>query len=322
MTQAPFSKTTRRTLFWLTLLLSSPSWAAGSKLNVVASFSILADMAREVGGPDVQITSLVGADGDAHVFEPTPQHARILQQAAVVVSNGLGFEGWMQRLKKSSGFKGIEVVASQGVEVRNFEPSGHDQGDKGSQAPSHSHANPNAHSKQQDPHAWQSAANAVIYARNMADGFATADPANAAAYRTRALAYADRLKSLDTTIRQAFAALPPERRVLVTTHDAFGYFAQAYGLRILPARGISTESEPSASDIARLIDQVRKQRIRAVFIENISDPRLIEQLARETGAVVGGRLYSDALSASDGPASTYFRLMEVNTQTLLKALQP
>jgi zinc/manganese transport system substrate-binding protein len=314
MTLTPFLKNTRRTLLLMALVVSLPSWAADPKLSVVTSFSILADIAREVGGPDVEVTSLVGPDGDAHVFEPTPQHARTLQRAVVLVSNGLGFEGWMTRLKSSAGFKGLEVVASQGIKVRTFDSSEHAHASQEKAGHSHRHSD-------RDPHAWQNVANAVIYANNMAKGFAQKDPANAPGYRSRASAYVKRLTALDQKIRTQFAALPAEHRVLVTTHDAFGYFADAYGLRILPARGFSTEAEPSASDIARLVDQVREQRIPAVFLENISNSKLIEQLARETGATVGGKLYSDALSPPDGPAADYLRLMEANTATLLKALE-
>ncbi|MCW5259607.1 metal ABC transporter substrate-binding protein [Verminephrobacter eiseniae] len=312
MIPRPFLKNSRRALLLMALAVSSPGWAAEPGLNVVASFSILADIARAVGGPDVSVTALVGPDGDAHMFEPTPQHARTLQRASVLVSNGLGFEGWMVRLKKSAGFKGLELIASEGVKVRTFDASAqaHDSGGKGDR---HHHA-------PRDPHAWQNVANAVIYANNIAKGFAKKDPAHAAAYRARAAAYSERLLALDAQIRRTFAALPPERRVLVTTHDAFGYYAQAYGLRIVPARGFSTQAEPSASDIARLVDQVRAQRIPAMFIENISDPRLVEQLARETGATVGGKLYSDALSPPDGPAATYLLLMQGNTATLASAL--
>ncbi len=288
-------------------LQASVARAAEPALKVVASFSLLADFAREVGGPNVQVRALVGPEGDAHVFEPTPKDARVVQDARVLIANGVGFEAWLGRLKKSSNFKGKEVIASNGVKLRTL-------------AGGTSTHTGHAHGATQDPHAWQSAANAVIYVNNIAEAFAEVDPVNASAYRSRAAAYVKRLSALDNDIRQTFASLAPDRRVFVTTHDAFGYYAQAYGLRILPAQGLSTESEPSAAGMARLVDQIREQRIPAVFIENISNPKLMEQLARETGAVVGGKLYSDALSPPGGPAPTYFQLMQINTRTIADAL--
>ncbi|MFT3778396.1 MAG: metal ABC transporter substrate-binding protein [Ottowia sp.] len=290
------------------LAAALPAWAAAPRLQVVASFSILADMVRQIGGDAVEVASLVGPDGDAHVFEPTPQHARALQQARVLVVNGLGFEGWMPRLKKSAGFKGLEVVASRGVKPRHFAHAAHEHG-------RHRH-----HGDEHDPHAWQNVKNAVVYAGNIADGLAQADPARAAHYRARGADYAARLSALDARIRQTLAALPAGRRSVVTTHDAFGYYADAYGLRFVPARGLSTESEPSARELAALIEQVRRERIPAIFVENIADPRLLEQLARETGAVIGGQLYSDALSPPGGPAATYAEMMEANTAALAQAL--
>ncbi|MGJ7530665.1 metal ABC transporter substrate-binding protein [Variovorax sp. GB1P17] len=308
----------RRLLLSAALALTwapSVAWADTGKLKVVASFSILADLVREVGGDAIEVVSLVGPDGDAHVFEPTPQDARRLLQARVLVTNGLGFEGWMPRLKTSSGFKGLEIVASLDVKPRTF--AAHVHGEEKKHAGGHSHGH--VHSER-DPHAWQNAAHVVTYVQNIANGLAQADPPRAADYRSRAATYTARLKALDARTRQMLAVLPPDRRSVVTTHDAFGYYGEAYGLRFLPARGFSTEAEPSARDIAALIDQIRKEHIPAIFIENITDPRLMEQLARETGAFVGGKLYSDALSPPGGPAASYLQLMEANTAALLKAL--
>ena len=301
------------------------SRAEADKVHVVTSFSILADLVRAIGGEAVDVVSLVGPDGDAHVFEPTPQDARTLQRARVLVTNGLGFESWMARLKQSAGFKGQEVVATQGVEPRRLtahahgdakEPA-HRDGKRSRSESGHGHGHDHG---DRDPHAWQNPLNVVIYAQNIADGLAKADPPRAAGYRERATAYAADLKALDARIRETLAALPPDRRSVVTTHDAFGYYADTYGLRFVPARGPSTEAEPSARDIAALIDQIRKEKIPAVFIENIADPRLMEQLTRETDAVIGGRLYSDALSRPGGPAASYVQLMETNTAELFKAL--
>lgn len=321
----------RRALLGLALTSALPVgsvWAAGQPLPVVASFSILQDLTRQVGADLVSVSALVGPDGDAHVFEPTPQQARQLQQAKVLVANGLDFESWMPRLKKAAGFKGQEIVASQGIAVRALpKGQGHDHGhDHGADKAGHDHDHDHDHGHghnhgPNDPHAWQDVKNAIIYVRNIAKGLATADPANAAQYDKQATQYIARLTALDASLRQRFAAVPAARRTVVSTHDAFGYFAQAYGLRFVPVRGLSTESEPSARDMAALVKQVREERIGAIFLENISDPRLLEQLSRETGAAIGGRLYSDALSPAGGPAATYIDMVETNATTLLKALQ-
>ncbi|GAB2810150.1 metal ABC transporter substrate-binding protein [Comamonas piscis] len=321
----------RRALLGLALSSALPVstvWAAGQPLPVVASFSILQDLTRQVGGDLVSVSALVGPDGDAHVFEPTPQQARQLQQAQLLVANGLDFESWLPRLKKAAGFKGQEIVASQGIAVRALpKGQGHDHGhDHGAGKAGHDHDHDHDHGHNHnhgpnDPHAWQDVKNAIVYVRNIAKGLATANPANAAQYDQQATQYIARLTALDTSLRQRFAAVPAARRTVVSTHDAFGYFAQAYGLRFVPVRGLSTESEPSARDMAALVKQVREERIGAIFVENISDPRLLEQLARETGAAIGGRLYSDALSPTGGPAATYIDMVETNASTLLKALQ-
>lgn len=301
----------RRSFLGVALALPVAAWAAEPRLKVVASFSILADLAKQVGGDAVDVVALVGPDADAHVFEPTPQDAMKLQQASVLVTNGLGFEGWMARLKSASGFKGLEIVASRGIKPRTFEP----HTSAGTQERGGHH-----HHHAEDPHAWQDVRHVVAYARNIANGFAKADPVNAAHYRAREATFVSRLDELDAYIRKTLGQLPSDRRTAVTNHDAFGYYAKAYGLRLVPARGLSTESEPSARDIARLIDQIRKERIQALFIENIADPRLMEQITRETGAVIGDKLYSDALSPSGGPAASYIDLMESNTAAFFKAL--
>lgn len=318
--------------------------AADAPLSVVASFSILADIAREVGGPDVKVDTLVGPDGDAHSYEPTPQDAKRLSTARVLVVNGLDFEAWLPRLTQSSGFKGQTIVASTGVTPRPFE-SGHDDDDHdhehdqgkdgghdhdhdkaGADAHGHKHAAGHAHGAHDhgsnDPHAWQDLRNGVRYAQNIAEGFAAADPARAAGYRARAAAYVDRLQALNARITSQFAAIPAAQRKVVTSHDAFGYFGQAYGIVFISPVGMSTDAEPSAADMARLIAQVKRDKIRAVFVENISSPRLVEQIARETGARTGGTLYSDALSKPGQPAATYLGMFEWNAKQLVNALQP
>lgn len=290
-------------LSWVLAALPTAGVAGpdASRLPVVASFTILADMVREVGGDAVTVAELIGADGDAHVYEPGPQDVVRLKQAKVLVSNGLGFEPWLPRLQQAAGFSGVSVEASTGVPLRRQRHLR-----RSVEVP--------------DPHAWQDVRNALAYVENIADGLVRADPANAAGYRARADDYTRRLRALDQRIRQALADLPVARRSVVVSHDAFGYYGAAYGLRFVPVHGFLSGPVPAARDIARLADRIRSERIPALFVENIADPRLMAQLARETGAVMGGRLFSDALSGADGPASSYIRMMEANTARLATAL--
>lgn len=294
---------------------------AAEPLPVVASFSILGDIVQEVGGADVKVSTLVGLDGDAHEYEPTPADAKKLAAAKVLFVNGLDFEAWLPRLVKASGFAGPTVVASQGVTPRKFAGHGDEHDDKDHDH-GHAHDHGGHHHHDADPHAWQNLANGVIYARNVADGLAAADPAHADAYRKRADAYIARVQAADAAVRKTFAAIPAERRKVVTSHDAFGYFGDAYGVSFIAAMGISTEAEPSAGDVARIIEQVKRDKVPAVFIENISSPRLVRQIARETGAKVGGTLYSDALSKPGQPGATYLEMFEWNVRQLAAALQP
>lgn len=264
-------------------------------LRVVASFSILADMAREIGGSAVEVAALVGPDSDAHVFQPSPADARRLANAELVVVNGLGFEGWMDRLVRSSGYRGPVLVASEGVPVRRM-------------------------GREPDPHAWQDLANAQRYAANLRDAMARARPASAAEIGQRCASYIERLQALDREVRARFDAVPRQRRRAISSHDAFGYFGAAYGIEFLAPQGMNTDSEASAASVARLIDQIRREDVRAVFVENISDPRLVQRIAREGGGIVGGRLYSDALSAPGTEADTYLKLFAHNATTIASAL--
>ncbi|ALN73018.1 metal ABC transporter substrate-binding protein [Aureimonas sp. AU20] len=308
-------------------LAYSPAFA--EPLKVVASFSILGDMVKRIGGDDVAVTTLVGPNGDAHVFEPTPRDAKALGEAKVLVENGLNFEGWMPRLVKTSDFSGEAVIASTGVKPRELTPEeqaleeaeeAHEHaGEKTAEA---AHENDHGHDHGSvDPHAWQSLTNGAIYARNITDGLAKADPAHASDYRKRGEAYIAEIKALDGKIRAEIDTVPEDQRLIVTSHDAFGYFGQAYHVRFLAPQGVSTEAEASAQDVAKIIDQIRAQKIRAVFVENISDTRLIDQISRETGAKVGGALFSDALSPAGGPASTYLDMFRNNADEIVKALK-
>jgi zinc/manganese transport system substrate-binding protein len=287
--------------------------AAAPPVHVVASFSILGDMAREVGGDRVAVRTLVGPDGDAHVYEPTPADAKAVLGADLVLVNGLGFEGWLPRLLEAAAYKGPVATASEGVKPRAMSEPEDGGDDHAEDADEHEHG-------ALDPHAWQDLGNGRAYVANIARALAAADPAGAASYRANAEAYDARLAALDREVREGVARLPEARRRIVTSHDAFGYFADAYGLEVLAPEGVSTESEASAADVAALIRQVRREAIPAVFVENVSDPRLLEQIVRETAARVGGSLYTDALSGPDGPAPSYEAMFRHNVRVLLAAL--
>jgi zinc/manganese transport system substrate-binding protein len=268
---------------------------AQEKINVVASFSILGDFVRNVGGYRVNVTTLVGPDSDVHVYTPAPADAKKIADAKLVIINGLGLEGWLPRLVQSSGGKAAIVTASNGIVPRKL----------GSDA---------------DPHAWQSVANAKIYVANIRDALQAADPAGAATTRANADAYLAKLDALDREVREAIARIPQARRKVISTHDAFGYFAAAYGITFIAPQGVSTESEASARDIAAIITQIRTAKIPAVFLENISDPRLMNRISAETGAKIGGTLVSDSLTSEKGEAPTYIELVRHNIKALTSAL--
>ncbi|MBV8837722.1 MAG: metal ABC transporter substrate-binding protein [Alphaproteobacteria bacterium] len=282
----------------LLIALATPALAQ-EKLKVVATFSILADLVKNVGGERVSVSALVGPNGDAHVYQPTPSDAKTLSEAKLVFANGLGFEGWMGRLVKASGTKAPTVVATKGVQPRRMEEGGRSE---------------------TDPHAWQSVANAKIYVANIRDGLVAADPAGKAIYEANASAYLAKLDALDGEVRDTVAKIPPDRRRIITTHDAFGYFAAAYGVAFIAPQGVSTEAEVSARDVARIITQIRKQKIPAVFLENVTDKRLLERIGAESGARIGGTLYSDALTDEKGEAPTYLDMMRHNVKQLASAL--
>lgn len=295
---------------------SVPAFAA-EPLKVVASFSILGDLVAEVGGNLVEVRTLVGPNGDAHVYAPTPADARDMAGAGLIVVNGLGFEGWLDRLIEASGYSGPVAVASTGVTpIRLGEETetGMPVEEEAHEADAdHDHGNI-------DPHAWQSVVNAEIYMKNIVAALCEADPDDCAEYRNNAAGYTAELKELDASIRAGFAPVPPEGRKVITTHDAFGYFAREYDIAFLAPQGGSTESEASAADVAKLISQIREEGVGAIFLENISDPRLIEQIANETGIQAGGELYSDALSEPDGLAATYAAMMRHNANLLQNAM--
>lgn len=282
--------------------------AQEAKLPVVASFSILGDMVQTIGGDRISLTTLVKPGMDAHVYAPTPADAKAVGEARLVVTNGLGFEPWMRRLMQASASKAQVAEAARSVKALK---------EKGGHGHSHGHAHAGT-----DPHAWQSVANAKLYAAGIRDALAAADPSGKDTYEANARRYVGELDGLEAEIVAAIARIPAERRKIITSHDAFAYFEHAYGLRFVAPRGASTAAEPSAQDVARIIRQIRQETIPTVFMENISDPRLIRQIAAESDAKMGGALFSDALSASDGPAPTYIRMMRHNIRVISEALTP
>jgi zinc/manganese transport system substrate-binding protein len=286
----------RGLLLLICLVAAANPLHAQARLNAVASFSILGDFVRHVGGDRVDVSTLVGTNGDVHVYTPAPQDAKTVAGARLLIINGLGLEGWLPRLLQSSGSKAPIVTVTRGIAPLKL----------GSDA---------------DPHAWQSVENARIYVANIRDALVAADPADGAAFRTNAEHYLAELDALDAEIRTAVAKIPPERRKVISTHNAFGYFAQSYGIAFIAPIGVSTESEPSARDIAAIIGQIRKEKIPAVFLENMTDDRLIGRIAAETGARIGGTLFSDALTDEKGEAPTYIAMVRHNIRALTSALE-
>ncbi|MBA4266762.1 MAG: ABC transporter substrate-binding protein [Comamonadaceae bacterium] len=298
---------------------SAQAQPAQAPVKAVASFSILGDLVRQVGGERVSLDVLVGPGSDAHVFQPTPAQARLVGQAQVVFSVGLGFEGWMGRLLKTASYKGQQVVVSQGIDP--LKEGAHEE-QKTGQKHGHKHEHKHGHSHgETDPHAWQSVDNAKVFVKNIADGLCKADAAGCDDYRRNASAYTAQLDALDAEIRAAWQPVPDAQRKVITSHDAFGYYARAYGVKFLAPQGVSTDSEASAKGVAQLVRQIKQEQIKALFVESISDPRLIEQIGRETGVKPAGELYSDSLSGPGGRADTYLQLMRHNTQALVMAVQ-
>lgn len=309
----------RALILGLAVALASqlPAKAAEPPLKVTASFTVLADMISQIGGDRVAVTALAGLGVDAHSFQPTPKDAQTVLGSDLVVINGLGFEGWWNRLIRASGYKGRVIEASAGIKPR--EMAGHDHGH------GHGHGKPAAGGKPattKDPHVWHSMALAQKQAQTISAALTAARPADAAYFASRTEAYVARLAALDAFARAEIGKLPADRRKAITSHDAFGYLAADYGLTFLSAVGVSTESEASAAGVAKLIRQIKAEKIPAIFVENISDPRLSQQIARDSGAKIGGTLYSDSLSAADGPASSLERMFRHNIETLVAALSP
>jgi zinc/manganese transport system substrate-binding protein len=309
----------RRSLLALpTLLLGGRAIAQAAPMPVVASFSILGDMTARIGGDRIALRVIAGPDVDSHGFQPRPSDVAALRDARVVVRNGLGFDGWMDRLVRSAGFRGPVATATDGISPRSMAAHAHNHSHGGAERRQAHSVGPRT---VPDPHAWQDLRRGQAYLRNIATALAAADPAGEAQYRANAEAFAARLATLDDWVRAQVSAVPEPRRVVVTSHDAFGYFGAAYGIRFLAPQGVSTESEPSAAEVARLIRQIRDQRITAVFMENMANPATLRRVATEASVTVGGRLYADALSGPTGPAPSYEAMFRHNVGLLVPAMR-
>ena len=274
--------------------------AVARPMTAVASFTVLADLVHQVGGDGVTVISLVPPNGDPHDYEPTPDDARKLKAADLVVTSGLGLETWLPRLAKAAGFAGQPLVASTGIAVRQMDEDG---------------------KTVTDPHAWNSIPNAEIYVKNIVAALAAADPDDAAGFKTRGDAYLAKLADLDRYARREIDTLPQANRKILTTHDALGYFGAAYGVTFISPLGLSTENEPSAAQVAQVIRQIKAEHVRAYFFENSNDPRLVKQIAKATGAKPGGELYVESLSPPDGPAATYLDMFKANVDALVAGMK-
>jgi zinc/manganese transport system substrate-binding protein len=276
--------------------------SAKPPLKIVTTFSILGDVVKQVVGKSAEVDVLVGPNADVHVYEPKPRDAQEVGAANLVVFNGLGLEGWLPRLVAASASKALRVVATDGLQpIRN--------------------RSTHAQDLKFDPHCWQDVSAVRQYVANIARGLKAVDAENASFYGQRASAYDARLVTLDTWIHQQIETIPPGRRKVVTGHEAFAYFGRAYGVEFHSPLGVSTEGEPSARDMAAIISMARKEKIKALFIGNLTNPALLEQIARDADVVAGPVLYSDALSMPDGPAPTYEAMMRYNTTTLVAGMQ-
>ena len=287
-------------LLVLSVLTMSGAWPALSRaaepLPVVASFSILGDLVKVVGGARVTVTTLVGPDQDAHTFEPKPIHAKTILEARLFVLNGLNFEPWAQKLANSAGYQGLTLIASQGIMARSM-PSG------------------------TDPHGWQDPANVALYLRNIEKSLATADPEGASNYQKNSDKFIQELITLDQFAKDQLAAIPIPKRLVITSHDAFGYFAARYQIKFLAPQGINADAEPSAKEVSQLIRQIKRDKIRAVFVENMHNPKLLAQISQDTGVTLGPKLYVDALSGPAEPGSTYLKMMRHNITHLVAGMR-
>jgi zinc/manganese transport system substrate-binding protein len=294
------------------------SSATDGRLRVVATFSIIGDLVRNVGGDAIDLTVLVGPDSDSHTYEPSPANSAALARAQVIIENGVGFESWLDELVTASGSQATRIVAADGVTLR--EAGEHTEEHDGEEHEGEAAHDPGAF----DPHIWHNVKNALQMVRNIQAGLTAADPEDAATYQANADVYLQTLAELDAYVVAQAATVPADRRRIITNHDALGYFCEAYGFTLVGdvLGALSTEaSEPSAQELARLVDRVRVEGASVIFIENVVSSDVANALSRETGVRIGGALYTDALSAAGGPADTYEHMIRANIDTIVAALK-
>ena len=282
-------------IFLCLLFLVNIASANESSIRVVTSFSILEDLVKELGGQYVNVVNLVDRNSDAHTYQPKPSDAVAIAKADLVIFNGLGFEGWIPRLIKNSGYKNKQIIASKGVDaIKN--------------------------GKETDPHAWQSFHNIRLYVQNISQMLIQLRPQYSEVLTKRQQKYLDSLNDLEINLKEQLVKIPVSKRIVVTSHDAFGYLGREFKIQFLAPLGLSLEVEASAEDVATIIDQIREQNVKALFVENINNPRLLELISAETNVAIGGRLYSYALSEVKGPAGTYLKMMRHNIESLITVL--
>ena len=291
----------------LTAALIGPALAA-DRIKTVATFSVIGDMVTNVAGDRAELSTLVGPDGDSELYQPTLADGRTVAEARVLFMNGLNdeFEPWLEGLLRQAQFKGAKIVASRGAKTLGADD---ERAPSGKPMPAAI-----------DQHAWLDPRNGIVYVKNIADALARADAANAAEYRRRAAAYTEELRALHSWAKAELGAVPAAKRRVITSHDSLRYLAHAFGITLISINGWTNKSEPSAAELARLADQIKREHIPALFLDSITDPRTMQRIAQETGAEIGGILYGDALSKPGGEADTYLKMIRHDVATIKAGL--
>ncbi|WP_100152618.1 metal ABC transporter substrate-binding protein [Snodgrassella alvi] len=282
-------------------LCSLASLLQAAPLPVITSFSILGDVTRQIGGERVQVRSLIGNDQDAHMYQLVSKDLRDMRSARLILLNGLGLEPLsLQRAAQQS--RVPLATVTQGIQPLMMADDGHH------------------HHQQTDPHIWNDPVLMQTYARNVAGALIKVDPQGKAYYQQRLAAYQRQLAELNNWATKIFNAVPADKRKVLTGHDAFAYMAKRYSIQFIAPQGVSTEAEPSARQVAAIISQIRRENIKAIFIENIKNPKMVQRIASETQTKISGRLYSDALS-NGAPAATYIDMFRFNVNALAAAMK-
>jgi zinc/manganese transport system substrate-binding protein len=295
-------------IFLVAALSASTPGLAGDRIKVAATFSVIGDMVANVAGDRVELATLVGPDGDTELYQPTLADGKVVAEARILFMNGLNddFEPWLEPLLRQAQFTGTKVVVSRGAKTLTADE---EHSVTGRPLPAAI-----------DQHAWLDLKNGVIYVRNIADALSAVDVPNAADYRKRAAAYIKELQALDAWARGEMASVPAAKRRMITSHDSLGYLGHAFGITLISIYGWTNRSEPSAAELARLTEQIRQERVHALFLDSITDPRAMQRIAQETGATIGGTLYGDALSKPGGEADSYVKMLRHDISTLKEGL--